>query len=398
YTVTVENIGATDIDQVTLTDVMGGNFTLTGPLSVSQGNCSSNGDTFFCQLGTLGSGNEATLSYTVNANAVGTLTNLAWAAGEAQETDPSDNYFTLNVPVFAQQGDISVTKTANVASALPGEPVEFIVTVANLSLTPINNVFVSDTLVGDFTVVTAPPGFCVPGGDAFNCAIGALAATGQPGDSVTFSYAVSGNAPGLLNNTAVANSEVLDPNPINNTVTRNVPITELTGNLSLVKQLVSAEVFLGAPLLYRITVTNQSAAEVNDVVVTDTLVGDFGEVLGLEACAANGDTFTCSPGSIPAGGTIAIEYSVVPAALGILSNIATVAGAVIDTVPGDNTATVNAEVVDPPPPNPGGGAGTGGGLSGGAAFGGCALAHRAATPPLGIGLAMLGLLISLRYI
>ena len=95
YTVTFSNVGSTTSTAVTLTDTLpdGVAFVSAPP---SQGSCTEASGTVTCNLGSIASGDDATVSINVKVGsaAANALTNTASVAGGQIDLNPSDNTAT----------------------------------------------------------------------------------------------------------------------------------------------------------------------------------------------------------------------------------------------------------------------------------------------------------------
>lgn len=344
YTITVDNNGNLPVDNVLVEDFLYGDFNIdTAPPAF----CTPSGDSFSCDLGTVPGNGQVLITYILEAQALGVISNTARVSGDLTDPTPSDDIATVNVPIAAQTGDLQIAKVATPSASplLPGGTLEYALTVTNNSAESVDNILVSDTLLGDFNFVgggAACVSF-VQNGDTFICEVGTLASSA----STVITYTIEANAVGVLSNIAEVSGALIDTDTTNNVASTNTPVTEQTGNLSIEKSASVATALPGDTITYEVTVTNNSSEEINNVYFDDSLLGDFTLVGGGAGCLSfiqNGDHFTCVIGALADGASIVISYDVQANSTGVLSNIARVFGEVNDTNPNDDVAVVNVPV------------------------------------------------------
>jgi uncharacterized repeat protein (TIGR01451 family) len=129
YTITVNNLSATDAQSVQVTDVLpaGTAFVSCTP---SQGSCANNAGTVVANLGSIPANGQATISLVVAAPSVasgfcpGTITNTATVTG-ANESNAANDQATSQTSCV-QPASITVDKV----TGTPGDPTKFAFTVA----------------------------------------------------------------------------------------------------------------------------------------------------------------------------------------------------------------------------------------------------------------------------
>ena len=128
-----------------------------------------------------------------------------------------------------------------------------------------------------------------------------------------------------------------------------------TADLSIAKTRSGAPLVPGTNVPYTITVTNNGpGALAGTLQVVDTLPAGLSlfTFFGTGwSCSASGQVVTCSylPGTLASGATapaLTITAAVALSATGTLVNSATVSGAVVDGVPGNNTATDSGTILE----------------------------------------------------
>ncbi|MCP4190726.1 MAG: DUF11 domain-containing protein [Planctomycetaceae bacterium] len=265
-------------------------------------------------------------------------------------------YDFANMP----EADLSVTKQ-NQGSSVPGETVEYVITVANAGPSAVTGAQVTDDLPAKLTaisytseVVGTASGNTPTGNSNINDAVNM-----NSGSSIIYTVeaTINPDASGDLSNTVTveAPAGVVDPDPSNNTATVqnqlnpevDLQITKANGVDSLVP---------GSPVNYSIVVTNAGPSHVSNATVTDTFSNQLtgvtytsnttGTVSGNTDDSGNiQDTVTMSPGATI---TYLVNATVESTATGSLSNTATVTvpPGYVDLNPSDNTAT-DTDSLDP---------------------------------------------------
>jgi len=259
------------------------------------------------------------------------------------------------IPFCSTTSDLSITKTDNSATAIPGAPLTYVIVVKNNGPNDVFGVPVADSLPA---VLTNASWTCTASAGS-SC----TAATGTGSISTTVNLLNSGtatfnltvtpdpSATGTITNTAtVAMPDgAVDPNPNNNTASDTDTLTP-QADLSITKTDGQSTVNAGTDLTYTITVRNNGASTVNGATVTDTVSTKLTGVTWTctattgGSCAApsgNGSintTVSLLPGSIA---TFKLRATVLNSATGSLVNSATVTppASVPDPVPNNNTDT-----------------------------------------------------------
>jgi uncharacterized repeat protein (TIGR01451 family) len=114
----------------------------------------------------------------------------------------------------------------------------------------------------------------------------------------------------------------------------------------------------GTPIVYTFQVRNSGPETAAAVTLTDVLpegtrylgaaVVAFDSIGGPATCDASGPSVSCSLGSMPKGGSATVTVTVsAPPNVGTFSNTGTATSATADPNPGNNAATVTAQVKTP---------------------------------------------------
>ena len=256
---------------------------------------------------------------------------------------------------FTALADLAIVKTNGRTTYVPGGLLGYTITVTNNGPSDVVGATVTDTFPAGTTAnwtCAAGPGAVCPASGTGN--IGATVSIPR-GSFVTFvvTGTIAPNLTGALTNTATVTppAAVMDPVPGNNSSSDTDTPTP-SADLSISKFSTPSPYVPGAPLTYRITVSNLGPSGVTGATVTDTQ-------------ALPGFTWTCTGtggGTCPASGAVpinaivslpfgaSVEFVVTglapPPPATALTNTATVTppAGVTDPVPGNNTATDNNQI------------------------------------------------------
>ena len=199
---------------------------------------------------------------------------------------------------------VTVTKVADVGSLPePGGDVTYTVTVVNTSIEPVEITSLSDEpafpadgclpdLIGE--VLLAGDGFA-GGGDTVSCTFTAATGVVNAGDDVS--------------DTVTVVVEDNEGNEASDSATETVPITDVSPQIDVVKEVVDGETPIvdpeipepGAPVTYRVTITNPTFETLTITSIGDVFDGealpnsDFGTCPSLDGTSiAPGDSTTCT--------------------------------------------------------------------------------------------------------
>ncbi|WP_461612151.1 SdrD B-like domain-containing protein [Clostridium sp. Marseille-QA1073] len=351
YTIDVSNLGPSDAQNVVLTDaippeITGAEFSTDGGATFSPWPGSLN-------IGTLLNQETRTILIrgTVASVAPGFITNTAIVASTTPDPNPSNNTSTsvIEVNESTQEADVGVFKSVGLNPVPAGGMVVYPITVSNFGPADAQNVVLTDAIPPEITGAE----FSTDGGSTFSPWPGSLDIGTLPaGETINILIrgTVSPSATGIISNTAEVSSTTPDPNPSNNTSTVDVEvIAPVEADISVAKTASPNSVAPGAVLTYTIVVANAGPSDAQNVVLTDSIPSS---IIGPEFSTNGGATFSSWPGSLnigtlPAGQTrtILIRGTVSPSATGVIANTATVTSSTPDPNPGNNTSTVDVEVI-----------------------------------------------------
>ena len=362
YTLTLTNTGTTATTAVaTITDTIATGLAI-GTLPAG---CTAAAQVVTCTVATgLAPGAANAVSFVIPVTpqaSIGTtsVANTATVRGGGDATCPASGAVdprcnpSITTPVVAS-ADVSVTKTDNSATYVPGLTAVYTVVVSNAGPSAASNVLVVDNTPASTTITgwTCAGAACpvASGNGSISQTIPTLAS----GASVTYTITVvtSAGATGPLSNTATVSSPTPDPVPGNNTAT-DTDTAVTTSDVAITKSLATPNPAQpGQTVTWTIVVTNNGPS---DAVMTasDTVPSSVtGLTLGganAASCTVAGQMVNCAFGSRSSGDsrTFTISGTLSATATGTLSNTATVATTSTDTVPGNNSATSNTPIGTP---------------------------------------------------
>jgi uncharacterized repeat protein (TIGR01451 family) len=257
---------------------------------------------------------------------------------------------------FVFAADLSVTKTDNQTTYIPGTNVTYTIVARNTGPYGVANALVNDPLPAGITIASWT---CANGANGGTCGMpngtGAIvnAPVSLPVDAtVTFTVmmAVPPGYSGDLTNTVT----ITAPNTASETTTANNTATDIdtlaTVDLAITKTDGTSNYTPGANLSYTIAVTNNGPSAITGAQITDPLPAGIttaswtcGATSGAACGAPNGVGAINTTANLPVGGTVVyvLTVSVPPGFTGDLVNTASVAppAGVQDTNTANNSAT-----------------------------------------------------------
>ncbi|KOV11061.1 hypothetical protein ADK60_36150, partial [Streptomyces sp. XY431] len=296
-----------------------------------------------------------TLTGTLDANATVTPTNTVTVTGGPDPATPTHTAVASPTKSPTPQANLTVAKVLLTNPVVPGQQIQWRVSVTNNGPSRARDVVVTDTVPAGVTnpAMTAAdgtncpisngtatcPAVEIPAGSSMTWTLtGTLDtnATVTPTNTVTVT---GGPDPSVSTHTAVA-SPTNSPSP--------------QANLTVSKVLLTNPVVPGQQIQWQVTVTNNGPSRARDVVVTDTVpAGVTGASMKADAdntpCPIKAGTATCPAVEIPAGqtltwtltGALAQDATVTP------TNTATVTGGPDPATP---THTAVASLTNSPTP------------------------------------------------
>ena len=286
YKITVKNNTGVDLTDVVVVDTLPAGVTFVSTSAGDPGN-----GTVTVTIATLAKGAEYsfTVTVTVDADTVGTITNTAKivnAVGGGTELGEGKSA-SVTTPVEAKPeanwDGLTITKSVDKDKVLPGEELEYTITVKNETGVDLTNIFVKDALPAGVTykshVVSTNFGILTAGANNnFNGTIWSL----KNGDSETIKITVTvnslPNAPAAVTNTA----SIASASDGTTTRTETIVSNSVTTVVILWHKLVleksdnynspnDAIAWPGDDIIYTVTITNNTGIDIDSVNGTDTL-------------------------------------------------------------------------------------------------------------------------------
>ena len=336
--VTVTNTGAPSAAAVTLNDTFSGAaFVSANP---SQGTCSGTGP-ISCSLGTIAGSSSATITLTLNANAIGTITNHATASSTTFDPNTANNDTANTTPYSASvvaASDLSIGITDSPDPVNTGTNVTYTITLSNAGPDNSSAIPFSLTLSGGTLVSATGAGSCSLATTTATCTANAI----NSGNSATMTVVAQSGTGGTMSLGGTIGYSG-DPNTANNTASQSTTINS-TSDLGITKS-GPASAARGGNVSYTITVTNHGPSDANGVVISDPAPSG----LTLSALSGGCASFPCNLGTITNGAskTLTATYTVSASAPGNVTNTASVTSTTTDNVTSNNSASSTTTITCP---------------------------------------------------
>jgi uncharacterized repeat protein (TIGR01451 family) len=301
---------------------------------------------------------------------VATLANTATVTIPVGVTDPTPGPTTAtDTDNVTPKVDLKISKTNGIATAVPGTPVTYTITVANAGPSTATNAAIVDVVP---TAILNPTWTCAATGSGASCATvsgtGNVNTTATLPMSTTATVTVTGTLDpsttlSSLSNTATVNpaSGTTDTETSNNEATDTDVVTPSV-DLAVVKTAGNATVIPGSNITYTITVSNSGPSTATAARITDAVPSPLTNVVWTCAASAAPAGSSCSAASgSAAANTIDLPVTIAPGGSVTLTVVATVpantpastvtnnvtitpAVGTNDTSTGNNNASVNTNV------------------------------------------------------
>jgi uncharacterized repeat protein (TIGR01451 family) len=304
---------------------------------------------------------------TVNASTIGSITNGASVATPASTPDifPANNTSAVTTTI-TPVARLGITKSGPAAISA-GTGITYNLVISNAGPSSANGASFSDAVPSSISGVTATCGNASGGATCpANVAIAGNAVSGAipnlpAGASVTITIAgtVSGTAVGSITNTANVSPPpgVKDPDLSDNNSTTNTPVSAVA-DIKIVK-FAPPTINAGGVLTYTLQISNTGPSAANSTSFSDLLNANLvptaascGSASGGAVCPSavsiSGNLVSGNIPTLPAGASVVITITatVNGSAIGSISNTATVtpAAGVNDPDLSNNTSTVNTSI------------------------------------------------------
>jgi uncharacterized repeat protein (TIGR01451 family) len=347
WVIQVVNHGPSTARNVMVTDTLPTNFTATSVLSAPSG-CTA----LPCSFGDvpIGAIRTITLIGTVAPSATAPIANTTGVTTDTNDPNPTDNVATETI-VPQALADLTITKSPLTTSFTAGGSATWTITVDNAGPSDATGVTVTDVLpTTGFSAVTLTPsqGTCPT---TTTCNLGIITAAQAPAVITVTGTISAAYAGATIVNRATAASATSEIDPLDNTVTSTVPVAPVA-DLAIVKTALNQPFVPGAPVTWRIQVTNNGPSNATGIQVTDSLPTGTtitSATVSSGTCTGVGSaSLACNLGALNAGVTRTVTVVADLAAdvdPGTLSNTATVTASTPDPNPSNNTSSASATVV-----------------------------------------------------
>jgi uncharacterized repeat protein (TIGR01451 family) len=222
YQLAVTNHGPNTATGLTLTEKLPESATFIS-VDSSQGTCTALGDTIICDLGSLPTSSNVTVTVVVTPLQAGIITNAARIVTEELDLNPSDNEAIGSVLVHPH-ADLLVTQSAEPDPILVNSGLRLVITLFNRSAYAVPEVRLTDHLPADSELVSATvsQGTVAHDPGVFVWAVGEIASDTQ----ATITVVVIPRVVGKVSNQATIAAPAADPDNPNLTSLIKVSVIE----------------------------------------------------------------------------------------------------------------------------------------------------------------------------
>ncbi|MFA7681891.1 MAG: hypothetical protein WCX61_02575, partial [Candidatus Peribacteraceae bacterium] len=314
YTLTATNNGPDTATNVIVSDPVPAGLSFNA--SQSSTDCILQGTDVLCNNITLTNGQSRSYSVAFNVPGTvtcpGTITNTATVSVSSGDTNPSNNSSTATTSVQCATGHLTISKTDNHDTALPGEALVYTITLTNVSSSPVTNVLVEDTLPSNLTYISASNGGVVVQSNPTIVRWQSLTlAAGEVKE--LFLYAqVNQSTP---NGTVLVNTVSATASPTvtaQDTTTVQTGATGKSADLRITKS-GPGTVQSGSTLSYTISVTNDGPDSATGVTITDVIPTGLSFVSADADCALQSTNVVCThSGPLTSGSTDTFQITLKP--------------------------------------------------------------------------------------
>ncbi|MFB8285911.1 DUF7927 domain-containing protein [Kitasatospora purpeofusca] len=311
WQVSVTNNGPSRARDVVVTDQVPTGVNNASMTASDGTNCPINSGTATCPAVEIPAGSTLswTLTGTLDANATVTPTNTATVTGGPDPATPTHTAIASPTNTPAPQANLTVSKALLTNPVVPGQQIQWQVSVTNNGPSRARDVVVTDTVPAGVNtpVMTAADGTNCP----INNGTATCPAVEIPAGS-TLSWTLTGtldaNATTTPTNTATVTGGPDPATPTHTAVASPSNSPTAQANLAVSKALLTNPVVPGQQIQWRVSVTNNGPSRARDVVVADTIPAGVNNPAMTAAdgtnCPINNGTATCPAVEIPAGSTL----------------------------------------------------------------------------------------------
>ena len=349
YSLTVRNDGPSRSANTVVNDTLPLGATFLSA-SASQGTVPTsapNGQAVF-NLGSLNSGQTATITLTVIPTISGSSANVA-TVSDPLDSNNANNQSVIFVTVNpTPPPDLAIAGNSSPNPAAVGSELTYLFVVQNTSFqSPATGVVVTDMLPAGLTFLRArsSQGTVAVSGNTITTSLGTLPALAN----ATVTIIVRPTAAGLISNAASVRSNEADPNSLNNEIVVNTTVNAAPpADLAVFITAAPQPAQVGRTFTYAVLVANHGPALATNVVLTD-LLPDAASIVSITpsqgTASVVGGRVTANLGNLPVGATSVVTIVILPGAAGNLESRADVTSDQPDFNIDDNTSISNITAV-----------------------------------------------------
>ncbi|MFD0399481.1 hypothetical protein ACFVHI_15575 [Kitasatospora sp. NPDC127121] len=337
WQVAVTNNGPSTAQNVVVSDQVPAGVTAASMKADADGiNCPITNGTATCPGANIPVGQTRTwtLTGTLDPNAATTPTNTATVTGGPDPATPTHTAVASPTNSPSPQANLTVSKVLVTNPVVPGQQIQWQVSVTNNGPSEARNVVVTDQVPTGVTTasMTATDGTTCPITSGTATCPAVNLPVGQ-----TLKWTLTGtldpNATATPTNTAIVTGGPDPATPTHTAVASPTASPSGQANLTVSKALLTDPVVPGGPIQWQVSVTNNGPSQARNVVVTDQVpAGVTAASMKADADGANcpitSGTATCPAVQIPVGGSVpwTLTGTLSPDATTTPTNTATVTG------------------------------------------------------------------------
>ncbi len=341
YVFSVRNLGPSPASSVTFEHLLPIGLQVRG-LEASAGTVDAGGGAVFWQLPDMAPEATASLAITVATSVGGRLTGTARVSAYEADIDPSNNHAQIVIQALGQ-AELSLRQQVSPGPALLGQTIQVDLVLTNAGPEASTDVLLTNELPSALTLqqVQITQGTIWTNGNQLEFHLGTVPAGSEARARLEFHALTLGSHTNHAGVTATESDLFPDDNSSSVTIAV-LPAAEL----ALAKTLLG-RALVGAPLRYRLELTNAGPSTATGAQVRDVLPP------GLEFVSAETDRGTYvvdqnelvyEPGALEAGASAGLTLVVLPTAPGQVTNSAQAVAFEADPLPDNNLASVVADV------------------------------------------------------
>ena len=335
------NAGTSTATGVTVTDTLPSSVTFVSA-SASSGSCSPSGQTVTCNIGSLSTGSQGTVTIVVTPNTPGSIVASGTVTSALADPDNTNNSANATSTVNPAQVDVQVTKYGTPNPVAYGSNVTYTVTVHNSGPSIATGVVATDTPMTQFTLVSTTPSQGTCSGTApVTCNLGTIANNA----SATMTMVMTASTMGTFDNQVSVTSNETDTNTANNS-TDEQTTSRQGADLSITKSASASSIPKNGTENYTIVVSNAGPVAEATTTVTDTLPAGltFVSSSATQGSCSGTTTVTCNLGALAPSASATVTITVSPTSTGTIVNTVSATGSEPDPNSANNTASASITV------------------------------------------------------